>query len=297
MSRSVQRGTVNHLATRTSSPPKPERLRGVVARQLKRDAALPVLPAAAAELLTLMSSEDTCAKELSDVIHRDQALAAHVLRIANTPAYRGVTTIVSLQQAVARLGLRLLSEIALSATMKGSVFDVRGHRPLARHLWRTAYATALVGKEIARGMRHNVEAAFLCGLLHDFGAPVVLRTAILAAEAIDVPPPREAELVRMITELSADVGLRMAEKWHMPSRVCVAIRHYRQFADAGPHRHDAAATALARTIADQILSDDDDDSLVRSHPAVAELDLYDDDLDAILASREAIETALTAVST
>ena len=41
---------------------------------------------------------------------------------------------------------------------------MRGHR---------AYA-----KEIARLRRSNVEGAFLCGLLHDIGKPVLLQTLV-----------------------------------------------------------------------------------------------------------------------
>ncbi len=266
-------------------------------RHLKRGGSLPVLPAAAAELMALTGREDTSAKQLSEVIHRDQALAAEVLRVANTPAYRGVTTIVSLQQAVARLGMRLLSEVAICVAVKGSVFKVKRHRHLAEGLWRTAYTTALIAKEVARAQRNNVEAAFLCGLLHDFGAPIVLRTAILAAEAIGARPA-ESELVELMSELSPVVGARMANEWDMPARVCAAIAHYRDFENGGAHRYDAALTALARTMADHFLDSnrEADDSVVRTHPAIEELNFYDDEIDAVLAKRETIEQALAAVT-
>lgn len=268
----------------------------MVLRHLERGASLPVLPAAAADLMVLMGREDTSAKQLSDVIHRDQALAAHVLRVANTPAYRGVTAIVSLQQAVARLGMRLLSEIALSVTVQGAVFNVGRHRGIAADLWRRAYATALVAKEIARAQRNNVEAAFLCGLLHDFGAPIVLRATVLAAEAIDEKVSAD-KLTALMFELSPEVGGRVAERWEMPARVCTAIRHHRDFSGITEHRYDAALTGLARAIADWMLQDDDDPAAVRVHPAVAELNLYADEVDALLAKRDAVLQALSAVTT
>lgn len=253
-----------------------------------------MLPTTTAELMSLMSREETSARELSDVIHRDQALAAHILRVANTPAYRGVTTIVSLQQAIARLGTRLLSEIALSVSIKGSVFNVKGHRGLAQHLWRTAYATALVAKELARAQRNNVEAAFLCGLLHDFGAPIVLRTTLLAADALGAKPS-EGDIVAILGQLSPDVGVRVAESWDMPARVVSAVRHHRDFDAAVSHRYDAALCALARAAADCFLGESED-AAVYEHPAVAALNLYDDEVAALLDKRETIEQALAAVS-
>lgn len=254
-----------------------------------------MLPSTTAELLSLMGREDWDAKHLSDVIHRDQALAAHVLRVANAPTLRGVAKIVSLQQAIARLGMRQLSEIALSVSIRTSVFDVRGHDRLARRLWRTAFATALVAKELARAQRHNVEAGFLCGLLHDFGAPIVLRTALLAADALDRDIDDQA-LGVLVDALSPEVGARMAEQWDMPVRIVAAVRHHRDFREAGRHRYDAALTALARTIADHFL-DACDESAIVTHPSVTELNLYDDEIDTVLAKRESIEQALSAVTT
>lgn len=278
----------------TDAHRSPPDLGAAVRARLAREAELPVLPGAAAELMSLMGSEDATAKQISDVVHRDQAIAAHVLRVANAPAYRGLSKIVSLQQAVARLGTRLLSEIALAISVK-SVFHVTQHADLAAQKWQVALATGLVAKEIARIGRRNVEAAFLCGLLHDFGAVVVLRTALLEAKAQGKVIGR-AEIEGLMAELGPDVGVRLAELWDLPMRVQAAIRHHRAFALAEEHVNDAALTALARAAAEHFLDPATDAKAVRAHDAVAHLNLYDDELDALLATREKIVQATRAVS-
>lgn len=115
------------------------------------------------------------AVQLSALIHRDPALAGQVLRIANSPTYMPRMPIVSLQQAVARLGLNTVTEIAFVASLQGGAFKVPGYEGELKQLWRHAIASAAFAKEIARLRRSNVEAAFLCGVLHAIGKPALLR--------------------------------------------------------------------------------------------------------------------------
>ena len=75
---------------------------------------LPVLPAVAANVLAMSQSEDSDAARLAALIQKDPALASNVLRIVNTAAFRGAAEIVALQQAIARLGMARIREIALS---------------------------------------------------------------------------------------------------------------------------------------------------------------------------------------
>jgi len=58
---------------------------------------LPLLPQVASQVVMLAGNPNTDAAQLSDTIHRDPALAGHVLRIANSAAYMPRMPIVSLQ--------------------------------------------------------------------------------------------------------------------------------------------------------------------------------------------------------
>ena len=46
---------------------------------------LPILPQVASQVLAMSTSDDTNARSLAELLHRDQAIAAHVLRVANSP--------------------------------------------------------------------------------------------------------------------------------------------------------------------------------------------------------------------
>ena len=81
---------------------------------------LSLLPAVAGRVLSLARCQDTRAAELARVIHSDQSLTSHVLKVANSPAYGWNAQIVSLHQAVARLGFERIAEIALAVAVRRS---------------------------------------------------------------------------------------------------------------------------------------------------------------------------------
>lgn len=65
-----------------------EQLEQALLKKLERgDIELPLLPQVASQVMALTSDPSADAAKLSALIHQDQALAAHVLRIANSPAY------------------------------------------------------------------------------------------------------------------------------------------------------------------------------------------------------------------
>src|SRR5882672_9489984 len=172
---------------------------------------VPMLPQVASQVGMLASSTDADAARLSALIHRDPVLAGHVLRIANSPAYMPRMPIVSLQQAVARLGLQTVAEIAFAASIQGGVFKVPGYEAVLLRLWRHALTSGAFAKEVARARRLNVESAFLCGLLHAVGKPALLQVATDVARSIGVDLDA-ATLFELLEELHATIGLRIAEQ-------------------------------------------------------------------------------------
>ena len=83
------------------------------------------------------TQDDSCdARRLSRMIHRDAALAGHVLKLANSPLYAPTVPIVSLQQAVSRLGMKKIREMALVAACQAKVFRVPGQDARVRQLDR-----------------------------------------------------------------------------------------------------------------------------------------------------------------
>lgn len=274
-----------------------ERLEQALAQRIEKgDLELPLLPQVASQVMAMTSDPSADAAKLSSLIHQDQALAAHVLRIANSPAYMPRSPVVSLQHAVAMLGINLLSEIAFTASLKAGAFQVPGHEGEVKHLWRHSLASGAFGKEVARARRVNVESAYLCGLLHGIGKPVVLRTvaALARQQQLTLDKPR---LHAMIDGYHGRVGGLIADKWGLPKQVVEAILYYTDYDHASAFRQECMLTCVADRLATFLLAPEDlPEESLRDHPVFAELNLYPGDIDQLLAGKEKVLAIVNAMN-
>ncbi len=269
------------------------------------DIQLPLLPQAASKVMALASDPNADAAKLSALIHQDQALATHVLKIANSPAYMPRSPVVSLQHAVAMLGITLLSEIAFTASLKVGAFQVPGYEDEVKQLWRHSLASGAFAKEVARAKRMNVESAYLCGLLHEIGKPVVLQTTTTIArdrrnewvKALTTLLDNKAHVKTLIEGYHTRVGILIADKWSLPKQVAEAIQYYGNYEHATAFRQECMLTFVADRLASHLLTPEEmpEDSL-RDHPVFAELNLYPQDIDTLLTTKEQVLTLVNAMN-
>src|ERR671915_1996434 len=100
---------VNPTPVQATSGSSCDRLEALLNESIEKGAVdLPLLPQVASQVLSLIYDPNAEASRLAALIHQDQALAAHVIRIANSPAYMPRNPVISLQHAVAMLGMNLL---------------------------------------------------------------------------------------------------------------------------------------------------------------------------------------------
>ncbi|MBM4127432.1 MAG: HDOD domain-containing protein [Nitrospira sp.] len=291
--------------TQAAMTPIEQLERALVQKLEQGDLELPLLPQVASQVMALTSDPAADAAKLSSLIHQDQALAAHVLRIANSPAYMPRSPVVSLQHAVAMLGINLLSEIAFTASLKAGAFQVPGHEDEVRQLWRHSLASGAFAKEVARTRRVNVESAFLCGLLHGIGKPVVLRTTTTIARELKIDWVKalgtilnnKSHLMTLVEGYHTRVGTLIAEKWSLPKQVMEAIQYYGDYDHATTFRQECMLTCVADRLATHLLTPDDmPDDTVRDHPVFGELNLYPNDIDQLIACRDKVLAVVNAMN-
>jgi putative nucleotidyltransferase with HDIG domain len=180
---------------------------------------LPLLPETAAQVLAMVDRPTCDAHKLSELVRRDPAMTAHVMQIAGSPMYATSVKVSSLQQAIGRLGFAVISQLALAVAAKARVFSVKGYDTELRAAFKHALATALFAQEIARLRRSTVDVAFLAGLFHDFGQPVLLQALVdLAGDT------NRDDMLAAVEAKHAEVGAALVVKWQMPAKVAEAVR-------------------------------------------------------------------------
>lgn len=256
---------------------------------------LPLLPQVASRILAMVYDPDAEAAKLAALIHQDQALAAHVIRIANSPAYMTRNPVVSLQHAVSMLGMNLMSELAFSASIKGSAFKVPGWDDEVKGLWQYSLASGAYAKEIARMRRFNVENAYLCGLLHGIGRPVVLQTLVALSKEQGTTLSKEL-MQQLLDGYYIQVGLLVADEWGLPPPVVESIGFHVDYNYAKTAKQECMTTCLAGRMARHFLDPEAlDEATLREHVIFADLNLYPKDVDALLAHRDKVQAVVEAM--
>lgn len=257
---------------------------------------VPLLPEVANKALLLAQDPDSDASAMAALIQSDQSLAGHVMRIANSVAYTPMSNLVSLQQAISRLGMGLISEIALAASMGAKMFNTPGYEEYVMGIWQHALATSQWAKEIARQGRSNVEVAFLAGLLHSIGRPAVLQAILELAEKNKVTLS-ENELHHLENTYCHQVSIAVVNKWKMPSLVIDAVSAY---SDNNNERsvgeHGAHVNLGARFATNMLTPECLDKDILLGLPAFSVLNIYQDEVEELLAKTDSVKSRLEGLS-
>lgn len=243
------------------------------------------LPRVCAQLAELTAQQATDAVQLARLIQSDPALAGEIMRVANSPALRPRTAIVSLQQAVSWLGVAEVRNIAMAVMLRGEVFVAPGHEPESEELWQEAWLAGLWAKEIARERRKHVESAFLAALMHRTGAALALKIlSRFETEQRTVMDTRS--FGDLVVEFEPTFGRLLMGSWLLPKDVQDAAsdwRNYRQsnHGDLAGTVH-AAHLLAAHTMHPQLLEED----VVIDDPVFEQLGVFPDDRRRMLAKRD-----------
>ncbi|NQZ68880.1 MAG: HDOD domain-containing protein, partial [Lentisphaeria bacterium] len=211
---------------------------------------------------------------------------------SNSSIYGGNVEIVSLQQAVTRLGMRLMGEIAIAASLKDNIFAVPGFEEEIDYMWKHSLASSAFAKEISKLRRRNVESAYLSALLHQVGKPVLLNilNSKRLRKKLRIKELNKETILELMELLSQSVGLKLAEKWELPDQIAITIQHWTDFSKAERFKDEVMATCLASQFASFLFQDESKEaSDIYEHPVVDELNLYPDDIEGLLQKSEAIE--------
>ncbi len=209
------------LATQTLTPFD---LTRKLARELASgEVRLPSFPDIAQRVQKVLEDERATAAQIGKVLGADAALAARVLRIANSSVFNpGGRTITDLPAAVGRLGHELVRCAAMAFALRQmKLVDADSAlRPQLQELWRKSALVASLGYVVARETRAaNADEALVVGLMHNFGRLyLLLRAKALLTEV------GEADLWdQVVHDWHPRIGSAILEHWKFPEHVVRAV--------------------------------------------------------------------------
>ncbi len=212
---------------------------------------LPAFPAVAGEVMKLVDDDDSSASDLQRVIGRDPALAARVLKIANSAFYGASTEISTLSHAITRLGWKPLQSIVIAASSR-SIFSNKSFKDML--LWEHALGVANVSRALAGKCRYrDVESAFVAGLLHDIGKPILdsnlgdLYSQVIQDVYNEGVTFLQAER-RILGFDHTEVGVLVLKKWNLPQVLQEAVKFHHDPGRAEISPHLCAIVSFANSL-------------------------------------------------
>jgi len=200
------------------------------------------LPAAAAKLAKIARDWEADINEAVTIIRYDQGLTANILRYANSPMGGARYRIAQVRDAVVRLGIPKVLEIAVTAHVRSQMMQALPQYGYGKEeLWRHSVAAAMAADILTSMATTRVPpVAFTAALLHDIGKLVLARhldsphlkaIAHLIGNHGLTYSQAEQEILGFT---HATVGARVTEVWNMGEEIARAVgAHHDVDAEAG----------------------------------------------------------------
>lgn len=184
---------------------------------------LPTIPDVAFKIRRAINDHKANNTKIARVVQIDPSITARLIRIANSPLYRGRRKIESCPEALTRMGLKAAQDIITSFAMK-AVFQAKS--PVIRKkmidLWsHSSYVAAISAVFAHKTPGFDPDKAMLAGLIHDIGVVPILTHADSHPEIINNP----RDLAETVRKLRVAIGIQIIRKWDFPQDFEEVIIH------------------------------------------------------------------------
>ena len=233
-----------------------ERLKSQIMQKIEE---IPSLPAIVYKVMELVNSEKSSAPDFEKIVIQDQALAARMLRMANSAFYSLSRKVSTISDAVVYLGHNTIRSLVLGASTS-SLFkrSLPAYGYQREGLWLHANIVASLSREIAKAARltpTEIENCYVAGLLHDIGklilGPFAQKEAAKFTEMIKSGQEITEIEVELLGFSHAELGRILLDKWKLPRNLVETVQHHHQPENSTYAPRETLAVALADTISNQ----------------------------------------------
>lgn len=209
---------------------------------------IPVFHEVALRLQQMMNAHSYKIEEVIKLVNEDAALAAEMLKQANTTYNSGKAPITTIKNAIIRLGSQQVVNLAFTASMANCHSDNPLINAHFRELWRHSHAVAIVSAwlavEIDNGLNINADEVYLAGLLHDIGRLYVLKL-IDRLNGTGTLQIDNKTIETISDKFSIQLGTKVMQQWNIPEIYSnSAGRHLTDDWRTGTNDHLVAAVRL-----------------------------------------------------
>ncbi|MCB9206101.1 MAG: HDOD domain-containing protein [Ignavibacteriales bacterium] len=199
---------------------------------------LPAMSATMLEVSKLLDDPTTNTASLSKIIGKDQGLSTKILSIANSPLYGLTRKVSTIDFAILIIGYQDIKNIVVALTMVDSFRNKSDQYFDQNSFWMHSMLCGTACKRVAEDLGFRIGSeAFVAGLLHDLGIPVMHKFFKNEFEEI-VKEFSEVEGNILDVERKhlgldhQEIGNFLTNKWSLPEHLSTAILNHHKPSEA-----------------------------------------------------------------
>jgi putative nucleotidyltransferase with HDIG domain len=188
---------------------------------------LPTIPIIAQEILNIVDDDLASINKLENIIEKDPAISAKILSVANSAFFGYQTPSVTVTNAIIRIGVNNVRNIALGISLMTVFIDEKPIHSVDAHyqrIFKHSLAVGMVARQLSRELKINIsDEIFINGILHDLGFMVLNRYfpqmfLNVLGEFRKIKCLLDAEK-KILGFTHADIGMWLADKWNLPEDI------------------------------------------------------------------------------
>lgn len=223
------------------------------------DLHIPGLPDTAAQIVAALQDSFCSVQKLEELICRDPALTAEVLKIVNAPLYASGKSVKTVAETIMFIGLGNLVSLVSIAALTNECMKSTIDKDIIRHLLAVSSAATQLAEQ-ADAVKVRREVAVVAGLLHDVGK-VVLYTSLpeeyarIRDEVGRSGRPFAGVEQEMLGFNHCTAGVLLARRWHFPIVYQHALEHHHDELISEDTLSEADALCYVIRAADKVVLD------------------------------------------
>ncbi|HIJ59832.1 MAG TPA: HDOD domain-containing protein [Nitrospirae bacterium] len=197
------------------------------AEKIVKSIGIPSQPTVILSIQSEMSKPNPNMSLIGKLVTEDVGLSANVIRIASSP-FVGMGKVTSIDRALNLLGLKNFFNLVFASALQESL-NVKGvpkkiFEVFWSHSLQIAKATQLVAKRVDK---KNMDEAYMTGLFHDCGVPLLIRKFPDYINIVDFTIGTTSAAINIEESLYKTnhgiVGYLLAKTWKLFPSVCEAV--------------------------------------------------------------------------
>lgn len=160
--------------------------------------------------------------KLGQIVQRDPALSAGLLKSVNAPMFGLRQKVASVPQAISLLGLRSVRSLVMALSVRGC-FKVKDKK-FIEGFWEASVQRATVCGQIARAVGQDLDACYMLGLLADCAVPAMINRfegyqAFYQEATLQADRPITALELATFGTHHAIAGYLLTRSWRFPDEI------------------------------------------------------------------------------